>query len=549
MERTDASAPAGSNRYPPGIPYIIGNEAAERFSYYGMRAILVIYMTALYLHFVPKESAPPDIVEAAETRALQVAHYFFAAVYAFPMVGAIIADRLLGKYLIILWVSVLYCGGHATLAVAGHTEWGMYVGLALIAMGSGGIKPCVSANVGDQFTSANAHLIRGIYQVFYFSVNFGSFFATLLTPILYYKLGPAVAFGVPGILMGLATLIFWMGRNAFVKAPPKPGGRLGLLDAAASLSLFLAFAVLVFFPGEAFALFGIESVFRGRLALCAAFLTVWLLLFGARQRIEPDPGFMGIVAYSLANRNLRRPGMRFFDVARERFGDDAAEGPPAVLKIMLVFSMVSVFWTLFDQHSSTWIHQAESMDLAFTVPYFKKVTLTAAQIPALNPLFVMLIIPFMNFCVYRPLERRGIAFTPLRRMAVGMFLTSASFVAAAVLESRITAAAEEDVKVHVAWQVIPYLLLTASEVMVSVTGLEFAYTQAPRSMKSTIMGFWLLCVTFGNLLTALVAPLQELSLEHLFWVCAGLMAGAAAIFSLMAYFYRGKTYLQESAAR
>src|SRR5512134_3397729 len=104
MERNDPSVPDRTDRYPPGIPYIVGNEAAERFSYYGMRAILYVYMTALYLHFVPREAAAPELVKDAETRATQVVHYFMAGVYAFPMVGAIIADRLLGKYLIILWV-------------------------------------------------------------------------------------------------------------------------------------------------------------------------------------------------------------------------------------------------------------------------------------------------------------------------------------------------------------------------------------------------------------------------------------------------------------
>jgi POT family proton-dependent oligopeptide transporter len=98
--------------------------------------------------------------------------------------------------------------------------------------------------------------------------------------------------------------------------------------------------------------------------------------------------------------------------------------------------------------------------------------------------------------------------------------------------------------VHVLWQVIPYFLMTTAEVLVSVTGLEFAYTQAPRAMKSTIMGFWMLCVTFGDVLVAFLAPLQMLSLATFFWIFAGLMAAAAAVFAALAARYRGKTYLQ-----
>jgi POT family proton-dependent oligopeptide transporter len=82
-----------------------------------------------------------------------------------------------------------------------------------------------------------------------------------------------------------------------------------------------------------------------------------------------------------------------------------------------------------------------------------------------------------------------------------------------------------------------------------VTGLEFAYTQAPRRMKSTIMGFWLLCVTFGNILVAFLAPMQTiLSLSQFFWVFTALMIAAAVLFSILAYFYKGRTYLQAEAA-
>jgi POT family proton-dependent oligopeptide transporter len=82
-------------------------------------------------------------------------------------------------------------------------------------------------------------------------------------------------------------------------------------------------------------------------------------------------------------------------------------------------------------------------------------------------------------------------------------------------------------------------------VLVSVTGLEFAYTQAPRSMKSTMMGFWLLCVTFGNVLVAFLAPMEQiLELSEFFFVFTGLMALAAVIFAVLAFFYKGKTYLQ-----
>jgi len=170
------------------------------------------------------------------------------------------------------------------------------------------------------------------------------------------------------------------------------------------------------------------------------------------------------------------------------------------------------------------------------------INLLPAQISALNPLMVMMIIPLLNVLVYKPLERMGKPLKPLARIAIGLFLSAFAFAAVAMLQARIEVAGHG--QVHVLWQVIPYFIMTTSEVLVSVTGLEFAYTQAPRAMKSTIMGFWLLCVTFGNILVAFLAPLQMLSLATFFWTFAGLMVVAALLFVALAATYKGKSYLQ-----
>jgi POT family proton-dependent oligopeptide transporter len=543
-------SPRAKGKFPRGIPYIIGNEAAERFSFYGMRAILYVHLVSLYLGFQDRAGLGAAEIASAEARATGVVHLFNAGVYAFPMIGAILADRLLGKYKVIFWVSLVYCAGHVALSVGDQHALGMYLGLSLIAIGSGGIKPCVSANVGDQFTKETAHLVPKVYQVFYFSINFGSFFSTLLIPWIYHHpalgpdLAPTVAFGIPGVLMALATLVFWMGRRKFVKVPPRPGGMLGFMDFVSAVLFFLPFAVFAFgrefleraFDGSAAGVWGTIG------ALTVVSLAAGLAVFGRRQALQPDAGFLSVLLYAFRNRHRRRPGMGFFEVAKEHYGEEAAEGPPAVLRIMLVFSMVSVFWALFDQHSSTWIKQAGLLDRSFNVLGWS-VELTPSQIPALNPLMVMLIIPLLNFAVYRPLERRGVNFSPLRRMTVGMFLAAASFAMAALLQLRIESAGPGEVAV--AWQIAQYWVITTAEVFVSITGLEFAYTQAPRAMKSTIMGFWLLTVTIGNLLVAFLAPLEaRVELSSFFWLFTALMAGAALVFAVMAALYRGKTYLQ-----
>src|SRR5205814_3188019 len=103
---------------------------------------------------------------------------------------------------------------------SGQTRWFLFFGLALIALGSGGIKSCVSAHVGDQFGRSNAHLMAKAFGWFYFSVNFGSTFSTWFVPIWLEKQGAKVAFGIPAILMATATVVFWLGRNRFIHIPP-----------------------------------------------------------------------------------------------------------------------------------------------------------------------------------------------------------------------------------------------------------------------------------------------------------------------------------------
>jgi POT family proton-dependent oligopeptide transporter len=205
---------APSDRYPPQTKYILGNEACERFSFYGMKNILtVFFVNYLLVSLVEDEAARKEAGKSTY-------HLFNSAVYFFPLVGGYVADRFLGKYRTILSFSIVYCLGHAALALFEKHPAGFYAGLGLIAFGSGGIKPCVSAFVGDQFDESNKHLVKRVFGAFYWLINFGSFFASLLTPWVLKAYGPAYAFGLPGVLMAVATLIFWLGRHQYTDVPP-----------------------------------------------------------------------------------------------------------------------------------------------------------------------------------------------------------------------------------------------------------------------------------------------------------------------------------------
>jgi proton-dependent oligopeptide transporter, POT family len=438
-----------TEHYPRSVPYIVGSEGAERFSFYGMRSVLTVYM-AQYL-LVPAHQA-----EAAY-------HYFIMACYLTPLVGGWLADRLWGRYRVILWLSFGYVLGH--LVISGfESRAGLFAGLALIAAGSGGIKPCVSAYVGDQFRAEQKKLLERVYGLFYWMINLGSFTATLLIPQLLASYGPRVAFAVPALLMALALLVFVLGKRQYVNMPPT----------------------------------------------------------------GPNPhSFTRVVATAVARGRVS--GGHWLDGARGRHPDEAVDGAKAVFRIMGVFACVTAFWALFDQHGSSWVLQARRMDL--DVSGYR---LQASQLSALNPVLVLGLIPLFQRGAFPALEARGLKVTPLGKMTVGMFLTVLSFVAAALVESAMAGGARPSAL----WQIPQYVFLTAGEVLVSVTGLEFSYTQAPRSMKSTIMSVWLVTIAIGNFLTAAVSGLNRFEGAAYFWFFAALMLAGAAGFGFVARRYR-----------
>lgn len=439
--------PTVSNKMPKGIPYIIGNELAERFSFYGMKTILVVFMT----QYIMNHSGQKELM--SEEDATTWYHLFSMATYFFPIIGALISDILWGKYKTIITLSVVYCLGHLALALD-DTRLGLSIGLTLIAMGSGGIKPCVSAHVGDQFQEKNKHLLEKIYSIFYLSINMGAMISSLLTPVLLNKYGPHLAFGVPGILMFIATVVFYRGHKVFIAI--KPAG--------------------------------------------------W-------QTYKKD---------------LLSP-----------------QGKKAILNLSVMYIFIAVFWSLFDQTGSSWVLQAEKMD-KFVNLGFVKFELLSSQIQAINPLMILIFVPLFSYFIYPKVDKIW-PLTPLRKISTGLYITAGSFALIAIAQHVIDAGGTPSIT----WQFFAYLILTIAEVMVSITGLEFSYTQAPNTMKSFIMGLWLLSVSLGNLIAALVNSLVS-SLKDAsgnftalyFWFFVGLMLFTAVCFTFIALRYKEESYIQ-----
>jgi POT family proton-dependent oligopeptide transporter len=425
----DAHTPATERepqegRYPSQIKYIIGNEACERFSYYGMLGILELYLTQQM-----KMSGP----EATKTQ-----HLFGTAVYFLPLAGGWLADRWLGRYWTILIISLFYCLGHGSLALFEGSWTGLYAGLALIAIGAGGIKPCVSSFVGDQFKPSQHHLLTNIYGWFYWAINLGSAAAFFFIPPIHNRWGYSWAFGVPGIAMGLATFIFWLGRRQYVRQPTQREAK--------------------------------------------------------------------------------------------RTAEEAATDRKTLLRIALVFLPVPMFWALFNQTSSTWVLQGANMASFHG--------LNGETMQGSGAVLVMMWTPILTLVLYPMAERLGWRPTALRRMTAGMFLGAVSFVISALVQARM----DHGQPLSILWQLAPYVVLEAGEVLLSATGLEFAFEQAPARLKSVVMSLWLMTIAGGHFLIAVITELNERFVHAggaaQFYFYAAMMFVVAVVFAFCASLYR-----------
>jgi POT family proton-dependent oligopeptide transporter len=214
-------------KFPPQIRCILGNEACERFSYYGMRSVLALYLSTSSAT-VAGAAAFPGLGLDADTATL-IIHAFIFGSYATGVVGGWIADRFWGRYKTILRISLLYCAGHGILALSdlsdslAHKEVCLGAGLLLIALGAGGVKPCVSSFMGDQFPADRNRGLERAYAMFYWCINLGAVAAFLIIPWVRDARGYAWAFAIPGLFMAAATLVFWLGRRHYLHAPLATG--------------------------------------------------------------------------------------------------------------------------------------------------------------------------------------------------------------------------------------------------------------------------------------------------------------------------------------
>jgi POT family proton-dependent oligopeptide transporter len=204
---------------------------------------------------------------------------------------------------------------------------------------------------------------------------------------------------------------------------------------------------------------------------------------------------------------------------------------------------ISVFWALSEQHGSAWVLQAQRMDRNFL-----GVDWLPSQIQAINPVLVLTFIPLMSYVIY-PAVGRVVKLTPLRKIGVGFLFTVAAVTLSAYIEARLDAG----VRLHISWQLAAYVLMTFAEVLIYGTGLEFFYSQAPNRLKSFVMAIFLLSISIGNGVAALVNLVIQDEQGHsritgptYYLAFAALMLVTTLGFALYARGFREQRFIQGS---
>jgi POT family proton-dependent oligopeptide transporter len=371
--------------HPVGFWFFFWGEFAERASFYGMKAILTLYMI---------DKLKLDKADAATTMSV-----FMAGCYFLPLVGGWIADRYLGKYWTIVGFSLPYIVGQLMIGID-HGPF-PYIAMALLAMGSGVIKPNISTLMGltyDQQRPGQDQLRSDAFSMFYGAINIGSAMSTLVMPELRTRYGYFEAFLFPAVLMTVALTLFALGKRYYA----------------------------------------VEVI----------------------QRTEKTP-------------------------------EERAQQWAVLGRLFGLFLLVTFFWAIFDQHASTWIYFAKDyLDLNLFGYEVKP-----DQVQALNPIFIVAFLPLASL-LWRLLAKWGVKVRPTDKMVGGFLLTAGAMAVHAVAGYL---AVEGGVKVSLWWQVIAFLVITFAEILISVTGLELAFTAAPKAMKGFVTACWLLTVACANL--------------------------------------------------
>ncbi|TKY56441.1 NRT1/ PTR FAMILY 8.1 [Spatholobus suberectus] len=478
-------------------PFILGNECCERLAYYGMSTNLVTYFkNQLHQH--------------GATASKNVANWG-GTCYITPLIGAFVADASLGRYLTILCFSIIYVIGMTLLTLSAsvpgikptcdaedncHATQGQravcFVALYLIALGTGGIKPCVSSFGADQFDDADEiekEHKSSFFNWFYFSINIGALIAASLLVWVQTNVSWGLGFGIPAVAMAIAVVSFLSGTKLYRNQ--KPGG--SPLTRMCQVIVASIRKCDVKVANDKSALYEIE---------------------------DSESAIQGSRKLDHSN------GLRFFDKAAVRENSENVKDPvnpwrlctvtqveelKAIIRLLPVWATGIIFSTVYSQMSNYFILQGDTMDNHVGNT---KLQISPATLSVFDTISVIFWVPVYDRIIVpiaRKFSGRKNGLTQLQRMGTGLFISIFAMVYAVVLESmrlkmvrRHNYYELKEVPVSIFWQVPPYFIIGCAEVFTFIGQLEFFYEQAPDAMRSTCSALSLLTVAFGQYLSSLL---------------------------------------------
>jgi len=482
-------------------PFILGNEFCERLAFYGLSTNLVVYLN---------RQMGMDTLDAAS----QV-NLWAGTCYMTPLIGAYLADGVIGRYKTIVLFSCAYCIGMFCLALSAavpelHPAPDKYPNfmqnavlfgsLYLIALGTGGIKPNVSAFGAEQFDENNERDVKekkSFFNWFYFVINCGSLIASLLIVWIQETISWSIGFAIPAAAMLLAVVSFVSGRKRYTHMKPKES----------PLSRFTG--VLM-------------DAWRNK---------------RTRRRLRGGETTTPLIPHNISYAWIE-------DAAAERGGkysEAQVEEVRLVVRMFPIFVTTIFYWIIYQQMGSVFVEQGELMDRTLVGDF----VIPAASLSSFDTISIIILVPLFDRVIYPMLKRLGFRPTLLQRIGWGNFIAVLSMLAAAGVEVwRLHLADEkqfidgsasrsgEIVNMSVFWQAPQYLLVGMSEVLGSIGQMEFFYDQAPDSMRSLCMAMQLLSTALGGYLSSAILFAVQWATQKHPWIPRNLNKGRLDLYFL-----------------
>lgn len=447
------ATPSGGKTFfghPRGLATLFMTETWERFSFYGMRALLVVYMITSHAH------GGLGMKVALATAIYSV---YNAMVYLLALPGGWIADRFWGARKTVAVGGGIIMIGHFLLAVPAEASF--FVGLVFIAVGSGLLKANISTMVGHLYDGPNDPRRDGGFTIFYMGINLGAFAAPLVIGTVGQSVNWHLGFALAGIGMALGLGQYLLGsrhlspKSSVVSSPITPVEKSAILRKA---GLWLALAV----------------VFYGVVVLSGHFTINWAV-------------------WPLSIAGIAIPVVVFARIKRDK--DLDAHEQSKISGYVWFFIVAAVFWMIYDQSGST---------LSVFADQNTKLSIFGAHFPSswfqsLNPLYIMALAPVFAW-LWVWLARRAKNPSTTMKFAIGLLLIGASFLVMMLA----MAAASGGVKVTPLWLALVYLVQTVGELSLSPVGLSVTTKLAPAKYASQMMGIWFLAVTAGDCVAAII---------------------------------------------